>query len=131
MQGKKGLQNCATWTKWRVLSTSFTKFKLQGCFIFLAIIISEFMQYLLPEAKIMMYIFWDYFALQEIAKYLDRFCLNYLTSLYKSKWRKVRLVRDHLPISFLILSELINFYSPWNHQKTIGSLMISGRIEVN
>ena len=29
------------------------------------------------------------------------------------------------------LSELIDFYSPWNHQKTIGFLMISGGIEVN
>ena len=29
------------------------------------------------------------------------------------------------------LSELINFYSPWNHQKTDGFMMISGGIEVN
>ena len=28
------------------------------------------------------------------------------------------------------LSELINFYSPWNYQKTIGFMMISGGIEV-
>ena len=41
---------------------------------------------------------------------------------------------DRLQISLLMLSEfmrLINFYSPWNHQKTYGFLMISGGIEVN
>ena len=30
-----------------------------------------------------------------------------------------------------MLSELINFYSLWNHQKTYGLLMISGGIKVN
>ena len=29
------------------------------------------------------------------------------------------------------LSELVNFYSPWNNQKTYGFLMISEGIEVN
>ena len=29
------------------------------------------------------------------------------------------------------LSELIDFYSPWNHQKTIGFLVISGEIKIN
>ena len=29
------------------------------------------------------------------------------------------------------LSELINFCFPWNRQKTIGFMMISGKIEVN
>ena len=29
------------------------------------------------------------------------------------------------------MSELINFYSPWNHQKTIGFLKNSGGIKVN
>ena len=29
------------------------------------------------------------------------------------------------------LSELIDFYPPWNHQKTYGFLMISGGIKVN
>ena len=29
------------------------------------------------------------------------------------------------------LRELINFYSPWNQQKTFGFLMISGETEVN
>ena len=29
------------------------------------------------------------------------------------------------------LNELINFYSSWNHQKTIGILMTSREIEVN
>ena len=29
------------------------------------------------------------------------------------------------------VSELIHFYFPWNHQKTIVSLMILGEIEVN
>ena len=29
------------------------------------------------------------------------------------------------------LSELINFYSPWNHEKTVDFLMILGGIEVN
>ena len=29
------------------------------------------------------------------------------------------------------LSELINFYSPWNHQKSISFQMISGEIEIN
>ena len=35
---------------------------------------------------------------------------------------------------FLILNEfeeLINFHFPWNRQKTYGSLMISGGVEVN
>ena len=32
---------------------------------------------------------------------------------------------------YVNLSELINFYSPWNHQKTVGFLMISGGIKVN
>ena len=41
------------------------------------------------------------------------------------------LVKERLQISHLILGELINFYSPWNHQKTYGFLMISGKIEVN
>ena len=42
-------------------------------------------------------------------------------------------IRDRLQISFLILSQYmeINFYAPWNHQGTIGFLMISGGIEVN
>ena len=29
------------------------------------------------------------------------------------------------------LSELVNFHSPWNHQKTLGLLMISGNTEVD
>ena len=29
------------------------------------------------------------------------------------------------------LKKLINFYSPWDHQKTIGFLMIPGGKEVN
>ena len=39
------------------------------------------------------------------------------------------LIKDCLQISPLILiefSELISFYSPWNYQKTVGFLMISG-----
>ena len=39
-------------------------------------------------------------------------------------------IRDRLQISSLVLSELINFYYPWNHQKTHGFLMISRVIEV-
>ena len=35
-------------------------------------------------------------------------------------------MRDRFQILVLILGELINLYSPWNHQKTIGFLMISG-----
>ena len=33
----------------------------------------------------------------------------------------------------MVLKEFkqINFYSPWNHQKTYGFLMISGEREVN
>ena len=29
------------------------------------------------------------------------------------------------------LSEFINFYSPWNHEKIYDFMMISGGIEVN
>ena len=35
-------------------------------------------------------------------------------------------LRDRLLISLLLLSELINFYPPWNHQKTTSFLIISG-----
>ena len=37
-------------------------------------------------------------------------------------------LKDRLQISLLILSEFkrINFYSPWDHQKTYGVLIISG-----
>ena len=38
---------------------------------------------------------------------------------------------DLLEILPQILSELIIFYSQWNHQKTFGFLMILGGIEVN
>ena len=31
----------------------------------------------------------------------------------------------------LSLSKIINFYPPWNHQKTVGFLMISGGIKNN
>ena len=31
---------------------------------------------------------------------------------------------------YTTLSKLINWYFPWNHQKTIGFLMISEEIEV-
>ena len=41
------------------------------------------------------------------------------------------LVRDRRQIWFLILSALINFYSPRNHPKTISFLKILGVIEVN
>ena len=37
-------------------------------------------------------------------------------------------VKDYLQILLLQLSELINFFYPWNHQKTIGFLIISGGI---
>ena len=40
-------------------------------------------------------------------------------------------VRNHLQISLLILSKLITFYSPRNHDKTIGFLMVSGGVEGN
>ena len=40
-------------------------------------------------------------------------------------------VRNSLPISLLILSKLINFYSPWNDQKTYGFLMVSSVLELN
>ena len=30
-----------------------------------------------------------------------------------------------------LLIKLINFHSPYNHQKTLGFLMVSGGIEVN
>ena len=42
-------------------------------------------------------------------------------------------LRDRHQILFLMLSKLqfTNFYFPWNHNKLIGFLMISGGIEVN
>ena len=41
--------------------------------------------------------------------------------------------RDRLQILHLILAnlnELTNYYSPWNHQKTYGFVVISGGVEV-
>ena len=38
--------------------------------------------------------------------------------------------RDRRQISLLILSELIEFYSPLNHKKTYASLTISGGIAI-
>ena len=43
----------------------------------------------------------------------------------------VALLKDCCQISFLILNELINFYFPWNQQKTYGFLIILGGLEVN
>ena len=42
-------------------------------------------------------------------------------------------IRDGVPVLLLVayLSKLINFYSPWSHQKTVGLLMISGGKKVN
>ena len=34
------------------------------------------------------------------------------------------LIRDYPQILLLSLSEFINFYSPWNHQKTVDFLLI-------
>ena len=46
----------------------------------------------------------------------------------------ITLLRDSRQILHLILGEfkgINDLYSPWNHQKTYGFLMISGGIEVN
>ena len=43
----------------------------------------------------------------------------------------VRVIEDRRQISLQILSELINLYSPWNHEKAVCFLMTLGKIKIN
>ena len=76
-------------------------------------------------------------AKQSYSPIISYFQVIYWRALLQSaiwclgKKLKFKLLRDLLQILLVTISELINFYSPWNHQKTYGFLMISGGTEVN
>ena len=59
--------------------------------------------------------------------------LNELKKLCQALFRRTSkdLEMHYVSLISFLKSELINFYSPWKHQKTLGFLMISGGIEDN
>ena len=63
-----------------------------------------------------------------LSRNLLRTNVSKVTRLLPQSLLEVQEIWDKCEVN---LSELINFYSPGNHQKTTGFLMISGGIEVN
>ena len=55
----------------------------------------------------------------------------FFSTKYLLMIRNGNLLRDRRQLLLLLLNKSINFYSPRNHQKTCGSPMMSGRIDVN
>ena len=64
-----------------------------------------------------------------------KFCVAISILLLTSQIQKylMHALHQFRQISFLVLRKFkqINYYFPWNHQKTYGILMISGGLEVN
>ena len=61
----------------------------------------------------------------------DKFCMLKSTVNYCISQWWLHGIKEILLLTWVSISELVNFYSPWSHLKTHGSLTFSEWIEVN